>query len=142
MARNARADEVPVAALPRPVLLYSGTWKFCRWAARVVARLDRYEQLGLLPLADDEAGRLLAGVPEEARGECWWLVSRDGTPIAGDAGGGVALFAEVRLTRPVGRILRALHATTLIDALDKVVARHRGPLGRFVPEGPAPQRYP
>jgi hypothetical protein len=67
---------------------------------------------------------------------------RDGTPIAGDAGGGVALFAEVRLTRPLGRILRVLRAATLIDALDKVVARHRGRLGRVVPEGPAPRRYP
>ena len=79
---------------------------------------------------------------EEARDECWWLVLRDGTPIAGDAGGGVALFAQVRLARPLGRVLRTLHASALIDALDKVVAHHRGRLGRFVPEGPAPRRYP
>jgi hypothetical protein len=81
-------------------------------------------------------------VPEEARDECWWLVLRDGTPIPGDAGAGIALFAEVRLTRPVGRVLRALHASALVDALDKVLARHRTRLGRFVPEGPAPRRYP
>ena len=73
-------------------------------------------------------------MPEEARAECWWLVLRDGTPIAGDAGGSVALFAEVRLTRPVARAIRALHASALIDALDKVVARQRGRLGRLVPE--------
>jgi hypothetical protein len=30
----------------------------------------------------------------------------------------------------------------LVDALDKVVARHRSRLGRLVPEGPAPRRYP
>jgi hypothetical protein len=81
-------------------------------------------------------------VAKEARDECWWLVLRDGTPVAGDAGGGVALFAHVRLTRPVARVLRTLHASALIDALDKVVARHRGRLGRLVPEGPAPRRYP
>jgi hypothetical protein len=81
-------------------------------------------------------------VPEEARGECWWLVLRDGTPIAGDAGGAVALFAEVRLTQPLGRVLGTLHACGLLDALDKVVAGQRGRLGRFVPEGPAPRRYP
>ena len=81
-------------------------------------------------------------MPEEAQDECWWLVLRDGTPIPGDAGGGVALFAEVRLTRPLGRVLRALHAPALVDALDKVLARHRSRLGRFVPEGPAPRRYP
>jgi hypothetical protein len=85
---------------------------------------------------------LLAGVPEEGRDDCWWLVLRDGTPIAGDAGGGVALFAEVRLTRPLGRVLRAFHASALIDALDKVVARNRSRLGRLVPDGPAPRRYP
>ena len=82
---------------------------------------------------------MLAGVPEDARFKCWWLVLRDGTPIAGDAGGGVVLLAEVRLTRPVGRALRA---SALIDALDRVVARHRLRLGHFVPDGDAPRRYP
>ena len=104
--------------------------------------LDRNEQLGLLPLADDEAGELLSGVPEDKRGDCWWLVLRDGTPVAGDAGGGVALFAEVRLTHPLGRVVRAIRASSLVDALDKLVACHRGRLGQFVPEGPAPRKYP
>jgi hypothetical protein len=57
--------------------------------------LDRREELALLPLGEDEAGRLLTSVPEEGRGECWWLVLRDGTPVAGDGGGGLMLFAEV-----------------------------------------------
>jgi hypothetical protein len=95
-----------------------------------------------LPLADEEAGRLLAAIPEDARDECWWLVLRDGTPIPGDAGGGVALFGQVRLTRPLGRALRALHASALVDTFDKVVARYRARLGRLVPDGPAPRRYP
>jgi hypothetical protein len=81
-------------------------------------------------------------VPEEARDDCWWLVLRDGTPVAGDAGGAVALFAEVRLTQPLGRLLRALYASKLIDALDTLVARYRARLGHFVPEGPAPRRFP
>jgi hypothetical protein len=81
-------------------------------------------------------------VPADARGECWWLVLRDGTPVAGDAGGGVALFSEMRLTRPLGRALRAARASALVDACDKILARHRARLGRFVPEGPAPRRYP
>jgi hypothetical protein len=80
-------------------------------------------------------------VPEDERGECWWLVLRDGTLVPGDGGGGVALFAEVRLTRPLGRVLRALRLSRLVDAFDKFVARHRGRLGRFVPDGPAPRRY-
>jgi hypothetical protein len=104
--------------------------------------LDRREQLALLPLEDDEAGELLAAVPEQARGECWWLVLRDGTPVPGDDGGGVALFSELRLTRPLGLLLRALRASVLVDGMDKLLARHRGRLGRFVPEGPPPRRYP
>ena len=95
-----------------------------------------------MPLADDEAGRLLAGIPEESRTECWWLVLRDGTPVPGNDGGGIAVFAEVRLTRPLGRALRALRAGALLDALDRLVSRHLGRLGRLVPDGPAPRRYP
>jgi hypothetical protein len=98
--------------------------------------------VALLPLADDEAGLLLASVTEEARDECWWLVLRDRTPIPGDRGGGVALLAELRLTRPLGRILRALRASPVVDAIDRVVSRHRSRLGRLVPEGAAPRRYP
>ncbi|HEX2104796.1 MAG TPA: hypothetical protein VHF51_14160 [Solirubrobacteraceae bacterium] len=96
----------------------------------------------MLPLADPEADRLLASIPEAERGRCWWLVLRDGTPVPGDGGGGARLFAEVRLTRPLGRLLQGLRASALVDALDKLVARHRTRLGRFVPDGPAPRRYP
>lgn len=98
--------------------------------------------MALLPLGDEEAASLLAAIPEEARDECWWLVLRDGTPIQGDAGGGVALLSAITLTRPLGRLSRALRASTLIDSLDKVVARHRGRLGNLVPDGTAPRRYP
>jgi hypothetical protein len=104
--------------------------------------VDRHEQLALLPLGDEEASVPLASIPEGARGECWWLVLRDGTPLPGDAGGGVALFTELRLTRPLGLLLRAVRASALVDALDKLLSRHRGRLGRFVPNRPALRRYP
>jgi len=96
----------------------------------------------LLPLADEEAYDLLGEVPEEERDECWWLVLNDGTPVPGDRGGGVALLAEVRLTRPLSRFLRALRLSRLVDASDRLVSRHRGRLGRLVLDGPAPRRYP
>jgi hypothetical protein len=96
----------------------------------------------LLPLADHEADLLLAAVPAEARSECWWFVRHDGTLAAGDSGGGVALFLEVRLTRPLGGLLQRVRASPLVDAVDKLVARNRGRLGRLVPDGPAPRRYP
>jgi hypothetical protein len=98
--------------------------------------------MALLPLTDVEADRLLTAVPAEQRGDCWWLVLRDGTPLPGDGGGGVPLLLELRATRPLGLLLSALRARRLVDAVDKRVARHRGALGRLVPDGPAPRRYP
>ncbi len=85
---------------------------------------------------------MLARVPQEKRTECWWLVLRDGTPVPGDGGGGVILLVELRLTRPLGRVLGALRLSPLVDLLDKALSRCRKHLGRFVPEGPAPRRYP
>ena len=96
----------------------------------------------MLPLADEEAVALLASVREEARGECWWLVLADGTPIAGDRGGGVALLRVLWLTRPLGALLGALRLAPLVDRLDTLIAGQRSRLGRFIPEGPAPRRYP
>jgi hypothetical protein len=69
-------------------------------------------------------------------------VLRDGTPVPGDRGGGVVLLAELRPTRPLGLLLRRLRLSALVDALDRLVARNRGRLGRFVPDGPAPRRFP
>jgi len=78
----------------------------------------------------------------ERRGECWWLVREDGTLIPGDDGGAVAVLSTLRTTRAVGRVLKTLRLGAAMDALDRLVARHRAGLGRFVPEGPAPRRFP
>lgn len=126
----------------RPVLLYSGSCRFCRWAARTVAKLDRGQQLAILPLADEQAGRLLDAVPANRRTESWWIVRCDGVPVAGKRGAGIVLITEISLTRPLGRGLRAIGLSHLVDALDTLVARHRGRLSRLVPDGPAPRRYP
>ena len=96
----------------------------------------------MLPLGDEEAGYLLASVPEDERGQCWWIVLRDRTVVRGDEGGGVVLLEEVRLTGPLGRALRAVRLSPVVDTFDRVLARYRTRLGRFVPEGPAPRRYP
>jgi hypothetical protein len=98
--------------------------------------------VALLPLTDERAGELLAQVPEDKQRECWWLVLRDHTLVAGDHGGGVKLLGAMRLTRWGGRGVQWLRLSPLIDALDHVLARHRQHLGRFVPEGAAPSRYP
>jgi predicted DCC family thiol-disulfide oxidoreductase YuxK len=137
-----RSYEQDPPALVRPVLLYSGTCRFCCWAARVVAALDRREQLAILPLADDAADPLFANVAQDERAETWWLVLHDGTPVRGDRGGGIALLVELRLLAPLGRALSALRLSGLVDAADRLVSRHRARLGRFVPERPPLRRYP
>ena len=91
---------------------------------------------------DERAGALLASVSEDERGECWWLVLRDGTPLRGDAGAGVAVMCEIRVLAPLGRLLQRLGLSPLVDALDRVVSRHRRRLGRLVPDGRSPSRYP
>jgi predicted DCC family thiol-disulfide oxidoreductase YuxK len=118
----------------RPVLLYDGECRFCRWSARVVARIDRSGRLALLPFQDDEAPPLLAPVPVEERLSSWHLVERDGRVLsrAGAAGAVAGRLLGRWATRP---------AATL-DGLYTLVARHRGRLGRIVPDGPAPRAFP
>jgi hypothetical protein len=49
---------------------------------------------------------------------------------------------EVSLMRWLGRLLSALHLSGFIDAVDIYFAHARSWCSRFVPEGPAPRRYP
>jgi hypothetical protein len=65
------------------------------------------------------AGSLLAALPEEERFDSWRLVKPDGSLLG---------YAVVR-----GRVP---------DALYRFVAEHRAWLGRLVPDGPAPRRFP
>ncbi|MGH3109691.1 MAG: hypothetical protein ACRDQT_02085 [Gaiellaceae bacterium] len=62
--------------------------------------------------------------------------------MPGDGGGAVALLVEMRLTRPLGTVLRSVHLSPALDAVDRFVSRHRARLGRFVPDGPVPRRFP
>ena len=52
------------------------------------------------------------------------------------------LLARIQLTRPLGRVLLALRLSPFVDTLDKLLSGYRKRVGRFVPEGPAPRRYP
>jgi hypothetical protein len=73
----------------------------------------------VLPLDDAAACPLLAPLPDGERFASWRLVRRDGS-LAG--------YGWIR-----GRVP---------DAAYRFVARHRAALGRLVPDGPAPRRYP
>jgi hypothetical protein len=52
------------------------------------------------------------------------------------------LLTELRTTRPVGVALRRLRLSHAVDAFDRLLSRYRKRLGRLVPDGPAPRRYP
>jgi hypothetical protein len=105
--------------LRRPVLLFDAGCRFCRFAARCVARLDARGRLALLPLDDPEATRYLERLPEEERLASWRLVRRDGSIVG---------YGGIRGRAP--------------DALYHALARNRAFLGRLVPDGTAPRRYP
>ena len=132
----------PGTLVRRPVLLYSSTCRFCRWAARVVAALDRRERLALLPLATEEAAYLLATVPQSKRTESWWLVLHDGSAVAGKDGGALVLLAEIPLTSWIASALVWTGLSPLVHRLEALIARHRGAMSRVVPDGPAPSRFP
>jgi hypothetical protein len=108
-----------MAAVARPVLLYDSGCRFCRFTARVAVTLDRRGRLAVLPLTDAAATPLLAALPEDERLASWRLVRRDGALLG---------YGGMR-----GRVP---------DGLYRLVARHRGLLGRLVPDGPAPRRFP
>jgi predicted DCC family thiol-disulfide oxidoreductase YuxK len=113
------------------VLVYDGRCRFCRFVARTIVRADRRHRLALLPFQDDEAAALLEALSDEERARSIHLVDADGRrSSAGDA---------------LGRVVAQLGAPWASRALAPAyapVARRRGRLGRVVPDGPAPRRYP
>ena len=62
----------------RPVLLYDGGCRFCRFTARVAARFDR-GRYAYLPFDDPDAEQLLARLPEAKRFASAHLVRPDGS---------------------------------------------------------------
>lgn len=126
--------------MARPVLLYDAECRLCRFAARAVLRLDRERELGVLPLQDPEAASFLEPLPKEERLTSWRVEQPDGS-LTGLGAGVVPLLRAMRLTRPAARLV-ALIPDRALDAAYGAVARHRSMLGRAVPDGPAPRRFP
>ena len=89
---------------------------------------------------DEEAAPLLEPLPKDERFASWRLARRNGS-LVGYGAGGVELLRTMQLTRPAGRLLAAIPDGAL-ETLYSVVARNRNRLGRLVPHGRAPRRYP
>jgi predicted DCC family thiol-disulfide oxidoreductase YuxK len=125
----------------RPLLLYNGGCRFCRWLARILVIVDTDESLAFLSIWDDEAKPVVDAIPEHDRLSGWHLVLIDGTRCSGGAGV-VRLLEELRWTRWLGASCRVLGLTGWLGRLDALIARKKGRLGRRVPDGEAPRRFP
>jgi predicted DCC family thiol-disulfide oxidoreductase YuxK len=122
----------------RPVVLYDGACRLCRACARAIARLDRRQRLALLPFDEPEADALLAPLPTEERRASWRLLEPDGR-LLGEAAAGVSLLEHLEWPH-AARLAR--RTERLLDRLYGFTAKRRGSLGRVVPDGAAPRRYP
>lgn len=129
-----------MARVRRPVLLYDGECRLCRFVARCVVRLDRRRELAFLPLQNEAATPLLDALGENERLATWRLVHSDGS-LAGYGTGAPDVLESMRLTRPIGRLLGRVPSFAL-DRVYRLIARHRGAFGRLVPDGSAPRRFP
>jgi predicted DCC family thiol-disulfide oxidoreductase YuxK len=122
----------------RPVLLYDDGCRLCRFAARLVASVDRRGRVALLPLADEAAEPLVSTLPENERFGSWHLV-RPGGRVSSRGAAGTDLLATLGHERVAWA---ARSAEPLAERAYALVAGHRDKLGRFVPNGPAPRRFP
>lgn len=122
------------------MLLYDAECRGCRFAARVVARIDRDDALAILPLQDPGAVSLVGGLPESEKLASWRLATPDGA-LVGYGAGIPTLLRTMRATQPLGRLVGLL-PDRVLDGAYRLVVRNRGRLGRLVPDGPAPRRAP
>jgi len=84
------------------------------------------------------AAQLVAPLPEDERLASWHVRWPDGRVTSRGA-------AAIDLLRTLGHPGSATAATRLAEPIERLysfVAEHRDTLGRFVPDGPAPRRYP
>jgi predicted DCC family thiol-disulfide oxidoreductase YuxK len=94
--------------------------------------------VALLPLEDEAAEALVNPLPERERFASWHLV-RSGGQISSRGAAGVDLLRALGYARPARAAARI---ERVIERLYELVAEHRDELGRFVPDGPAPRRFP
>jgi len=128
--------------LDRPVLLYDGDCRFCRFVARGIEALDWRHRFGYLPFADELALDLIAPVPADEREHSIHLVFPDGDiASAGDA------LAELSRVLPLGGLLTdAARDHRPVRGAFRwgygLVADRRGQLSSLVPDVKGPLRRP
>jgi predicted DCC family thiol-disulfide oxidoreductase YuxK len=113
----------------RAKLLYDDDCGFCRWIAARILRWNRRGSIRALPLQGPEAEALLAGMDPAQRMASWHLATTDGAVRSG-----AAAVAPLARMLPGGRPIA--YAAELSPGLTRLayrlVARHRGTLGRLI----------
>ncbi len=128
--------------LHRPVLLYDGECRFCRFMARGIEALDRRRRFGYLPFADELVPEILATIAVDEREHSIHVVFPDGEIVsAGDA------LAELSRVLPLGGLLAdAARSHRPVRGIFRwgynLVADRRGPLSSLVPDVRGPLRRP
>jgi predicted DCC family thiol-disulfide oxidoreductase YuxK len=113
----------------RATLLYDDDCGFCRWVAAKMLRWDRGRSLRASPLQGREAEALVAGMDQARKMASWHLVSTDGAVRSGAAA--VAPLARMLPGgRPIAYVAELFPGLTRLAY--RLVARHRGTLGRLI----------
>jgi predicted DCC family thiol-disulfide oxidoreductase YuxK len=112
-------------------ILYDRDCGFCRWCLGLILRWDAAGRLRPVALQDEEADRLLAGMPEDERAASWHLVDPDGRVHSA----GAAFSPLLRLLpgrRRLAPVFDRFPKAT--DRGYRWVADHRSLFGRAVPQ--------
>jgi predicted DCC family thiol-disulfide oxidoreductase YuxK len=127
--------------LQRPVVLYMHTCPFCSWSARVVAKLDRRNRVGLLSMSHPEAQSMLEQFPIEVRYQTWYLAYPDGRLVRPPEAT-IALLDLLSPLAPIAWLVRRLRLQRVVGRIEKLVSAYRGELGKLVPKKGAIKRFP
>ena len=111
------------------VLLYDEDCGFCRWSLDKILAWDRAERVRPVPIQSEEASRLLAPIPPDARLDSWHLVGADERLFS--AGAAAAPLARLLPGgRPLAAVFSAFPAVT--ERAYGFVASHRDCLARLL----------
>jgi predicted DCC family thiol-disulfide oxidoreductase YuxK len=114
------------------VLFYDAECPACRAFTRLVLAADTERHIRTAPLDSPEADRLLAGLDQRSRMRSYHLVVDGRVHSAGEGIG--ALLEQVRLLRPVGRLVQnSPTASRTAAAGYRFLARHRAAISRWLP---------
>ena len=119
--------------MSKATLLYDRDCGFCRWCLGKVLAWDRRRSLRPVAIqSEDEADRLLEGMPEEERLASWHLIGDDGAVRSAGAA-----FPQLLRLLPGGGPLAALtgRAPRATDRAYRWVAGNRSRWGKLVTKG-------